>query len=483
MLHEIAGVPVFGGLGNVTSAVSQFGADTVAVLACPEMNGVRLRELAWDLEKTGTDMFVAPALIDVAGPRTTIRPVAGLPLLHVDHPELAGGKQALKSVFDKLLALTALMLLSPLFAVIALAIKLADHGPVFFRQVRIGKNGQSFTLWKFRTMVVDAEQRKAELAELNEGAGALFKMRRDPRVTRAGVWLRRYSLDELPQLFNVLIGEHVPGRAEAGPARGGREVRRSHAAQAGGQAGHHRPVAGQRPVGPVVGRGRPARPALRGELVASPWTCRSSGRPGLRSSEAPERTNRRPLAATGCPTQVPTGGPRMADGRIVTVLAADDRFSLPLAATARSIVSHLSPGRELDMYLCDMGITGQNREKIQTAAGHPAVRVHWVSSLEKEVEHLPETMRAQGITRAAYARLFIPWALPRETDRVLYLDCDLIVRRCIGELFDTPMGDFAAMGGGLCGLSLCLLALGCALLVAVRPPGRAMPHSTPACSS
>jgi lipopolysaccharide biosynthesis glycosyltransferase len=136
----------------------------------------------------------------------------------------------------------------------------------------------------------------------------------------------------------------------------------------------------------------------------------------------------------------------VADGRIVTVLAADDRFSRPLAATVRSIVSHLSPGRELDMYLCDMGITGQNREKIQTAADHPAVRVHWVSSLEKEVEHLPETMRAQGITRAAYARLFIPWALPREMDRVLYLDCDLIVRQCLGELFDTPMGDFAAMG-------------------------------------
>jgi exopolysaccharide biosynthesis polyprenyl glycosylphosphotransferase len=206
MLREIAGVPVFGGLGNVTAAVDQAGADTVAVLACPELNGVRLRELAWELEQTSTDMCVAPALMDVAGPRTTIRPVAGLPLLHVDHPELAGGRQTLKSVFDKLVALTALILLSPLFAVIILAIKLTDPGPAFFRQTRVGKDGHTFKVWKFRTMVVDAERRKAGLTALNEGAGALFKMHRDPRVTKSGALLRRWSLDELPQLINVLMG-------------------------------------------------------------------------------------------------------------------------------------------------------------------------------------------------------------------------------------------------------------------------------------
>ncbi len=207
MLNEIAGVPVFGGLGSVTAAVGQFRADTVAVLACPEMNGIRLRELAWDLEKTGTDVCVAPALLDVAGPRTTIRPVAGLPLLHVDHPELDGGKKVIKEAFDKALALTGVILLAPVFAAIALAIKFTDRGPVFFRQTRVGKDGHTFTVWKFRTMVVDAEQRKAELTAHNEAAGALFKMRRDPRVTRPGAWLRRYSMDELPQLFNVLFGD------------------------------------------------------------------------------------------------------------------------------------------------------------------------------------------------------------------------------------------------------------------------------------
>ncbi len=207
MLNEIAGVPVYGGLGMVPEAVGQFRADTVAVLACPEMNGIRLRELAWDLEKTGTDVCVAPALLDVAGPRTTIRPVAGLPLLHVDHPALDGGKKVIKEAFDKALALTGLIALTPLFAVIMLAIKFSDRGPVFFRQTRVGKDGHTFTVWKFRTMVIDAEKRKAELTAHNEGAGALFKLRRDPRVTQVGGWLRRYSLDELPQLFNVLFGD------------------------------------------------------------------------------------------------------------------------------------------------------------------------------------------------------------------------------------------------------------------------------------
>jgi hypothetical protein len=128
MLDEIDGIPVFGGLGSVSAAVHEVGADTVAVLACPEMNGLRLRELAWELEETGTDLCAAPALIDVAGPRTTIRPVAGLPLLQLDHPELAGGKQVIKTVFDRAAAGLALFVLAPLFLVIAVAIRLDDRG-------------------------------------------------------------------------------------------------------------------------------------------------------------------------------------------------------------------------------------------------------------------------------------------------------------------------------------------------------------------
>lgn len=203
----IDGLPVVGGLGNVIEVVEQMRADTVAVLACPEMSGARLRDLAWALEKAGTDLCVAPALLDVAGPRTTIRPVAGLPLLHMDHPEFTGTKWLIKSAFDRTAAFLLLLVLLPLLMAVSLAIKLGDAGPVLFRQTRVGKDGKAFKVYKFRTMVIDAESRLAELLAFNEGNGLLFKMRNDPRVTRVGGWLRRYSLDELPQIFNVLIGD------------------------------------------------------------------------------------------------------------------------------------------------------------------------------------------------------------------------------------------------------------------------------------
>lgn len=204
---EIMGVPVCRGVGRVSRAVADLTADAVAVVACHELDGFQLRELAWELEKTGTDLFVAPALLDVAGPRTTIRPVAGLPLLHVDHPELAGGRRIVKSIFDRAGAAAALLLLGPLLAGIALAIRLDDGGPAIFRQTRIGKGERPFVLCKFRTMVMDAEERKAALAAQNGADGPLFKIRRDPRITRVGAWLRRWSLDELPQLWNVFAGD------------------------------------------------------------------------------------------------------------------------------------------------------------------------------------------------------------------------------------------------------------------------------------
>jgi len=200
-------VPVMPGLDCVAEVVGRYGADTVAVLACPEMAGSRLRDLAWDLEKTGTELCVAPALLDVAGPRTTIRPIAGLPLLHMDHPEFSGARLVIKYVFDKLFALVGLIAAAPLLAALALAIKLDDGGPVLFRQTRVGRDGHAFSVYKFRTMVPDAEARKASLARDNQQQSPLFKIRRDPRLTRLGTWLRRWSLDELPQLLNVLAGE------------------------------------------------------------------------------------------------------------------------------------------------------------------------------------------------------------------------------------------------------------------------------------
>jgi exopolysaccharide biosynthesis polyprenyl glycosylphosphotransferase len=203
---EVVGVPVYGGLDDVTAAVKAFDADTVAVLACPEIDGIRLRGLAWELEKTGTDLCVSPALLDVAGPRTTIRPTAGLTLLHVDHPQLTGIRVLAKDLFDRLTAAAALIMLAPLMLILAAAIRLSDRGPALFTQVRVGKDGHTFRIYKFRTMVVDAEQRLAQFQGSNESDGVLFKLRKDPRVTAVGAHLRRWSIDELPQLFNVVLG-------------------------------------------------------------------------------------------------------------------------------------------------------------------------------------------------------------------------------------------------------------------------------------
>lgn len=206
-LGDVGGVPVLGDFSEAALVVNWTNADTVAVLACPEMDGFALRRLAWQLEKDDTDLVVAPALMDVAGPRTSIRPVAGLPLLHVDHPELAGVRQLIKSLFDRVFASLAVILLAPVLVAIPIAIRLTSPGKALFKQTRVGKDGQEFTLYKFRTMVPDAERRKAELLERNEKDGVLFKIKDDPRITGIGAWLRRYSLDELPQLFNVLRGD------------------------------------------------------------------------------------------------------------------------------------------------------------------------------------------------------------------------------------------------------------------------------------
>jgi exopolysaccharide biosynthesis polyprenyl glycosylphosphotransferase len=205
---EVEGVPVLGDFWQAASVVQRSGADSVAVLACPEMDGVALRRLAWQIERDDIELVVAPALMDVTGPRISIRPVAGLPLLHVEHPELEGYRKLLKGLFDRACALAGLALLSPLLLVVAFLVKVTSHGPVMFRQTRVGRDGREFTVLKFRTMVVDAEQRKDELVACNEQAGGvLFKIKSDPRITAVGRRLRRYSLDELPQLFNVLRGE------------------------------------------------------------------------------------------------------------------------------------------------------------------------------------------------------------------------------------------------------------------------------------
>ncbi|HEU4422607.1 MAG TPA: exopolysaccharide biosynthesis polyprenyl glycosylphosphotransferase [Pilimelia sp.] len=201
------GLPVYGTFDAVAEAVEAAAADTVIVLSCPELDGHVLRRLAWRLERDDIDLIVASALIDVAGDRTTIRPVDGLPMLHVEHPRLEGGARIVKEIVDRVGAMALILMLSPVLLTLALWIRLGSRGPVLFRQVRVGRDGGQFPIYKFRSMYVDAEQRLAEIKHLNEHDGVLFKMRNDPRVTPAGRWLRRLSLDELPQLFNVLKGD------------------------------------------------------------------------------------------------------------------------------------------------------------------------------------------------------------------------------------------------------------------------------------
>jgi exopolysaccharide biosynthesis polyprenyl glycosylphosphotransferase len=144
--------------------------------------------------------------MEVAGPRLHIRPMTGLPLLQIEKPEFAGSRRMLKGLVDRSAALFGLLLLAPLLMVTWVAIRLDSRGPAFFRQIRVGKDGQEFTIWKFRSMHTDAEARLAALQERSDGNEVLFKMKDDPRVTRVGKYLRRFSIDELPQLFNVLSG-------------------------------------------------------------------------------------------------------------------------------------------------------------------------------------------------------------------------------------------------------------------------------------
>jgi exopolysaccharide biosynthesis polyprenyl glycosylphosphotransferase len=146
-------------------------------------------------------------MVDVARPRLTVRPVGGSSMIHVDKPQYDGAKRIQKRVFDVGFALTLLIVVSPVMLLAALAVKLFSKGPVFYRSERIGLDGRPFQMIKFRTMVVDADQRLADVAHLNECDGLLFKIRDDPRVTRVGRFLRSSSIDELPQFINVLRKE------------------------------------------------------------------------------------------------------------------------------------------------------------------------------------------------------------------------------------------------------------------------------------
>ncbi|MBF6176293.1 sugar transferase [Nocardia blacklockiae] len=206
---EVAGrtVPVVGDDRSVLEAVRATGADTVAVTATDNLGPADFRHLAWELDAPGVELIVAPGLVDIAGTRLTHRLVADMPMLHVEKPQYDRAKSVGKAVFDFCFAAGALLAIAPVLVAIACAVKFTSPGPVFYRSERIGRDGKPFRMTKFRSMYVDADAHVAELIAAAGGNPLFFKMRDDPRVTPVGRLIRRYSLDELPQFFNVLHGD------------------------------------------------------------------------------------------------------------------------------------------------------------------------------------------------------------------------------------------------------------------------------------
>ena len=202
------GVPVLGCAADVSATVESSNADVVFFAGGAVSSGAKLRKMAWELEQSPAQVMIAPSLTDVSRERVSIRPVGGLPLLHLEKPRAVDASRWAKRTFDVMVALLLLVALLPVIAFTAFEIWRFDRGPIFFRQHRVGRHGQPFRCWKFRTMVVDAEARRAAvLAAQGVDNGLFAKLKEDPRITNPGRWLRRLSLDELPQLFNVLRGE------------------------------------------------------------------------------------------------------------------------------------------------------------------------------------------------------------------------------------------------------------------------------------
>ena len=209
-LDKDVALPVTGVATDVESilaAIKQVDADAVALSAGVQMNPQEIRRLGWALATRDIGMILAPALTDIAGPRIHTQPLAGLPLIHVTTPKLSGGKKVAKRVFDVVVAVTLVILLSPVLCIVAAVVKITSPGPVFYFQERIGLNGTIFKMAKFRSMKLNADD---ELHLLLKAQGTseqpLFKVENDPRITPIGQILRKLSLDELPQLFNVIQG-------------------------------------------------------------------------------------------------------------------------------------------------------------------------------------------------------------------------------------------------------------------------------------
>ncbi|GAB3160462.1 sugar transferase [Myceligenerans halotolerans] len=202
----IDGVPVLGDPDRAGEIAERVGAGAVVVSSSHEITADVVRRLGWALEARGIDLMLTTELADVALPRISVSPVPGMSLLHVDLPRFTGPKYVVKQVMDGSLALVLTVLAAPLIGILALAVALTSRGSPFYVSERVGRDGRIFSMVKLRTMRKDADRLLPALSAADDGAGLLFKLREDPRVTAIGRVLRRYSLDELPQLFNVLAG-------------------------------------------------------------------------------------------------------------------------------------------------------------------------------------------------------------------------------------------------------------------------------------
>lgn len=200
-------IPVVGDDRSVLDAVARTGADTVAVTATDDLGPADFRRMAWELDPLGVELIVAPGLVDISGTRLTHRLVADMPMLHVERPQYDRAKSMRKSVFDVCFALTALLLVAPVFLTLAIAVKTTSRGPVFYRSERIGRDGAPFRMFKFRSMYVDADAHISALLDTETGNPVILDPHEDPRVTPVGRIMRKYDLDELPQFLNVLRGE------------------------------------------------------------------------------------------------------------------------------------------------------------------------------------------------------------------------------------------------------------------------------------
>lgn len=200
---------VVGRPDDVVPVADDADVDTVLIVGHPHFETTSLQEIAWRLERSGRDLLVGPDVVDLAGPRISVAAIGGLPLLHIGDPLIGVRRHTVKAFYERLLGLLLVVLLAPVMAVVAVAILIDSGRPVFFRQDRVGFKRRTFSMVKFRTMEATAEAMQETLRDSNEHDGALFKMRMDPRVTRLGRFLRHYSIDELPQLLNVVKGDMV----------------------------------------------------------------------------------------------------------------------------------------------------------------------------------------------------------------------------------------------------------------------------------